>query len=77
MGSLAFCIRTVLVDPDDLAAVRKHVALAGGEEPGMRAYLAELEGELEGLRGQLVAQGFAVSQRPSPNNEEQEEEDLE
>lgn len=61
MGSLAFCIRTVLVDPDDLAAVRTHIEVAGSEEAGVQAFLAELNGELEGLRGQLIAQGFEVT----------------
>ncbi len=61
MSSLAYCIRTILLDPDDLALVRKHVEMAGNEEAGVRAFLAELQGELEGLRQQLVAQGFDVT----------------
>lgn len=67
MSSLAYCIRTILLDPDDLALVRKHVEMAGNEEAGVRAFLAELQGELEGLRQQLAAQGFdAVEQKAAP-----------
>jgi N12 class adenine-specific DNA methylase len=60
MSSLAYCTRTILLDPDDLAAVKKHVEVAGSEEAGVRAFLAELQGELEGVRMQLDAQGFDV-----------------
>jgi hypothetical protein len=58
--TISKCVALYPVGKDDLDAVMKMARESSSEAAGVKAYMAGLEGELEGLRGQLKAKGFKV-----------------
>lgn len=68
--SLTSCARTTRIDPEDVKEIRDYVKKAGGDEQaGIEAYLADLKGDWESARDELVAQGFDVG-IPAPKQAE-------
>src|SRR5574343_807292 len=68
--SLANCIRSIPIDPADLAEIRRLVEAEGDEAKGIQTYLAGLEGDLDSVYKQVRAKGeepeIAFANRPQP-----------